>query len=93
MKYLLAIFAVIEILIACIMLYICVFKHQHKNKFNDRFKLIVVLLSALGVKLGLYFDIELAVTSAGIFELIIIYILHTIYLQDFEPRRKYKDEA
>ena len=92
MREILVGFAVIEVLCACILLYICIFKHEHE-KHGDRVKLCIVLAACVGVFLGLVMDTELSLTGAGLFELIFVYILHTLYLQDFEPKRKYPDET
>jgi hypothetical protein len=93
MKPLLIGFAVVEIACTLLMLLMCVFKHVHREKYGDRVKLVIVLCACIGVFLGLVLDTELSLPGAGLFELIFIYIIHTLYLQDFEPKRKYPDET
>lgn len=93
MREILVCISAIEVLCAVAMLFICITKHTHQNIYNERFKLAVVLCACVGVLLGLTMDTELSLTGAGLFELIFVYILHTLYLQDFEPRRTYPDET
>lgn len=97
MRNLLIGFSIIEIACSALLLFVCMFLHTHKTaKYENRIKLAIILIASVVVLLGLTLNLDentLSTPGAGIFELIILYILHTVYLTDFEPRRKQKDET
>ncbi len=93
MKSLLIVLSAGEFLSSAILFVMCLTSHKHSENFfqSVRVKLAMCIVASLTMTVGLlYYGIHNI--SGFLVDFLVFYLLHSCYLEDFEPKRTYNHD-